>query len=156
MKNFNELINKEEMGISREFFQRYFSFQRPSEMLKFVYNTNDKKKSNDLTNVIKNGLSDLKNEIKKMSENEIEIEKPDKTVDIIEEVLQFNRQNQEGPGLKILTHDQMLSILPITLAQLKAGNNSEKLKNVTRQLLYLLYRSKKLPRMIYNNFINTT
>ena len=156
MKNFNELINKEEMGISREFFQRYFSFQRPSEMLKFVYNTNDKKKSNDLTNVIKNGLSDLKNEIKKMSENEIEIEKPDKTVDIIEEVLQFNRQNQEGPGLKILTHDQMLSILPITLAQLKAGNNSEKLKNVTRQLLYLLYRSKKLPKMIYNNFINTT
>ena len=149
MKNFNELINKEEMGISREFFQIYFSFQRPSEMLKFVCNTNDKKKSNDLTNVIKNGLSDLKNEIKKMSENEIEIEKPDKTVDIIEEVLQFNRQNQEGPGLKILTHDQMLSILPITLAQLK-------LKNVTRQLMYPLYRSKKLPKMIYNNFINTT
>ena len=125
-------------------------------MLKFVYDANDKNKNNNLINVIKSGLNDLKNEIKKMSENEIEIEKPDKTVDIIEEVLKFNRQNQEGPGLKILTHDQMLSILPITLAQLKAGNNSEKLKNVTRQLLYLLYRSKKLPKMIYNNFIYTT
>ena len=58
-----------------------------------------------------------------MSKNEIEIEKPDKIVDIVEKILQFNRQNQEGQGLKILTPDQMLSRLPITLAQLKAGNN---------------------------------
>ena len=50
---------------------------------------------------------------------------------------------QPGQGLKILTPDQMLSRLPITLAQLKAGNNSEKLENEIRQLLYSLYRSKK-------------
>ena len=75
MKNLNELINKEKMGINRELFKRYFNFQRPSEMLKFVYNTIDKKKNNDLVNVIKSGLSDLKNEIKKMSKNEIKIEK---------------------------------------------------------------------------------
>ena len=43
---------------------------------------------------------------------------------------------QRGQGLKILTPSQMLSRLPITLAQLKAGNNSEKLKNEIRQLLY--------------------
>ena len=49
------------------------------------------------------------------------------------------RRNQQGQGLKILTPDQMLSRLPITLAQLKAGNNSEKLKNGIRQLLYSLY-----------------
>ena len=49
----------------------------------------------------------------------------------------------EGKGLKILTPNQMLSRLPISLAQLKAGNNSEKLKNEIRQLLYSLYRSKK-------------
>ena len=49
----------------------------------------------------------------------------------------------EGKGLKILTPNQMLSRLPIPLAQLKAGNNSEKLKNEIRQLLYSLYRSKK-------------
>ena len=46
----------------------------------------------------------------------------------------------------------MLSRLPISLAQLKAGNNSEKLKNKIRQLLYSLYRSKKLTKKIYNNF----
>ena len=53
------------------------------------------------------------------------------------------RRNQHGQGLKLLTPGQMLSRLPITLAQLKAGNNSEKLKNEIRQLLYSLYRSKK-------------
>ena len=93
-------------------------------------------------NVIKIGLSDLKNRIKEMS-GEIEIEKPDKIVDIVEKILEFNRQNQEEQGLKILTPDQLISRLPITVAQLKAGNNSEKLKN-ERQLLYSLYRSKKI------------
>ena len=90
-----------------------------------------------------------------MSDDEIEIEKPDKVVDIVEEVLVFNRQNQEGQGLKILTPDQMLSRLPISLAKLKAGNNSEKLKNEIRQLLCSLYRSKKLTKKIYKNLINT-
>ena len=80
-----------------------------------------------------------------MSEDEKEIEKPDKILKIVEEILDFNnKQNQIGEGLKKLTPNQMLSRLPITLAQLKAGNNSEKLKNEIRQLLYSLYRSKKL------------
>ena len=48
-----------------------------------------------------------------------------------------------GEGLNILTPNQMLSRLPISLAQLKAGNNSEKLKNEIRQILYSLYKSKK-------------
>ena len=50
------------------------------------------------------------------------------------------RKNQSGEGLKILTPSQMLSILPISLAQFKAGNNSEKFKNEIRQRLYSLYR----------------
>ena len=99
-------------------------------------------------------MSDLKNEIEKMSKNETEIEKPDKTVDIVEKILQFNRQNQEGQGLKILTPDQLRSRLAITLAQLKAGNNSEKLKNEIRQLLYSLYRLKNLTKTIHNYLIN--
>ena len=49
----------------------------------------------------------------------------------------------------------MLSRLPIPLAQLKAGNNSEKLRNEVRQPLYSLYRSKKLTKTIYNNLINS-
>ena len=52
------------------------------------------------------------------------------------------RRNQQGQGLKILTPDQMLGRLPIILAQLKAGNNSQKLINEIRQLLYSLYSSK--------------
>ena len=64
------------------------------------------------------------------------------------------RRNQQGQGLKILTLDQILSRLPITLAQLKAGNNSQKLINEIRQLLYSLYRSKKLTKTIYNHLIN--
>ena len=48
----------------------------------------------------------------------------------------------------------MLSILPISLAQLKAGNNSEKLKNEIRQLLYYLYRSKKFTKELYKSMID--
>ena len=65
------------------------------------------------------------------------------------------RRSQQGQGLKTRTPNQMLSGLPITLAQLKAGNNPEKLKNEIRQILYVLYRSKKLSKTIYNNLINT-
>ena len=67
-----------------------------------------------------------------------------KILNYLEEI--FNEQS-EG-GLKILIPNQMLSGLPITLAQLKAGNNSEKLRNEIRQLLYSLYRSKKLTKQL--------
>ena len=81
-----------------------------------------------------------------MFKEEIEIEKPDKILKIVDEILSFNKTIQKESreqGLKILTPTQMLSRLPITLVQLKARNNSEKLKNEVRQLLYSLYRSKK-------------
>ena len=91
-----------------------------------------------------------KNEIEEMSDDEIKIQKLDKILDIVEKILEFNRQNQEGKGLRILTPDQMLSTLPTTLAQSKVGSNSE-----IRQLLYSFHRSKKLAKTIYNNFINT-
>ena len=79
-----------------------------------------------------------------MSENEKEIEKPFEVVDIVGKFLEFNRQNQnqKGQRLKILTPQQMLSRLPISLAQLKAGNNSQGLKNEVRQLIHLLQHSK--------------
>ena len=63
-------------------------------------------------------------------------------------------RNQQGKGSKILTPNQMLSRLPISLAQLKAGKNSEKLKNEIRQLLYSLYRSKKLRKQPYKSLID--
>ena len=123
-------------------------------MLKDLYRTNDKYKNNELVNVIKSGFSDLKNEIENMGEEEKEIEKSNEIIDIVEKILEFNKQNQQGQGLKILTPNQMLSRLPISLAQLKAGNNSEKLKNEIRQLLYSLYRSKKLTKQLYKSLVD--
>ena len=62
---------------------------------------------------------------------------------------------QEGTGLKILTPKQMLQRLPIALAQVKAGNNSESLLNEIRQIVYSLYRSKEITKKVYNNIIKT-
>ena len=91
-----------------------------------------------------------------MSKEEIANKKTDKILKIVEESLDYNKKlrKQQGLGLKILTPNQMLSRLPITLAQLKAGNNSEKLKNKIRQLLYSLYRSKKLTKQLYKSLID--
>ena len=71
-----------------------------------------------------------------------------KILDIVERILEFalKEQKQRGQGLKILTPNQMLNRLPLSLAQLNAGNNSEKLKNELWQLLHSLYRSKKLTK----------
>ena len=123
-------------------------------MLKSLYRKNDKKTNSKLVNMVKNGLSDLKNEIENMGEEEKEIEKPGEIIDIVEKLLIFNKQNQQGQGLKILTPDQMLSRLPISLAQLKAGNNSQKLKNEIGQLLYSLHRSKNLTKQLYKSLVD--
>ena len=63
--------------------------------------------------------------------------------------------NKEGKGLKILTNKQMLNHLPILLAQIQAGNNSNKLKTEIRQILYSSYRSKVLTKTVYNNLIKS-
>ena len=123
-------------------------------MLKDLCRINDKKNNSKLVDVIKSGLSGLKNETENMDEEEKETEKPNEIIDVVEEIIEFNQQKQGGKGLKILTPDQILSRLPITLAQLKAGNNSQELKNEIRELLYFLYRSKQLTKQLYNNLIN--
>ena len=69
VKELNKLISKEETGMKRELFQKHFNIQRPIFMLKYLYRTNFKKKNNDLVNLIKSGLSNLKDEIEEMSEN---------------------------------------------------------------------------------------
>ena len=70
-----------------------------------IQNTN---KYNRFVNVIKNGLFDLKNEIKKMSGDEKENEELNERVDIVEKIFEFNNQNQELQELKILAPNQML------------------------------------------------
>ena len=70
-------------------------------------------------------------------------------------IFQVSKESQDGKGLKILTPNQMLKRLPIALAQVKAGNNSESLLNEIRQIVYSLYRSKEITKKVYNNIINS-
>ena len=145
-------VTDEETDINDDLFHKYFQFQRPSDILMLLNKTNDTEKNNKLVNLIKNGLKDLKEEIKKMSEVEIENEDPELIVEIVEKIFKFNKQNQQkGQGIKILTPNQMLNRLPIALAQLQAGNNSYKFKNEIRQLLYSLYCSKNMTKQIYKS-----
>ena len=141
MNEITKYIAEEETDINEALFKRHFNFQRPSNIFNSLNNINDIKQKNKLINVIISGL-------KVMFEEERETEKPDKIVEIVEEILRFNKQKQEGQGIKTLTPDEMLNRLPISLAQLQAGNNSEKMKNEIRQLLYSLYCSKNISNLI--------
>ena len=101
----------------------------------------------------------MPDKMKKVIENvpekkTLKIEQNEKIINIVEHIFYFNEIAQSGQGLKILTPNQMLSRLTITLAQLNAGNNSEKLKNEIRQLLHSLYRSKKLTKQLYKSLID--
>ena len=93
-------------------------------MFKAIYTTNDRKKNDDLVDIINSGVNNFKNEIENMFEEEKEIEKPNEIVDIVEKIIEFNNRTQSGQGLNILAPEQMFSRLPIFLAQLRAGNNS--------------------------------
>ena len=127
--------------------------ESPSDMLQYLYMAKDRKENTKLVKSFNKALKGLEEEIENMSEEEKESKKPDKIVEIVEGILKFNKQTQEGKGLKILTPSQMLSRLPISLAQLQAGNSSEKLKNEIRQLFYSLYHSKNMAKQVYNNLI---
>ena len=81
-------------------------------------------------------------------------EESDEDIDTTDKPDLESEESIGGKGLKILAADQMLIRLPITLAQLKAGNNPEKLKNEIRQLLYSLYRSKNLTKQLYKTLID--
>ena len=75
--------------------------------------------------------------------------------DIIDDLKSGSDTSKKGKGLKVLTNKQMLNRLPILLAQIQAGNNSNKLKRETRQILYSLYRSKALTKIVYNKLIKS-
>ena len=81
---FNKWVNKQETSMNKELFKNHFSFQTPSALLKELYKTNNKEKNNKLVNVINSGLKDLKEEIKEMSEEEINTEN----------ILRFIKQKQ--------------------------------------------------------------
>ena len=95
VNEFNKWINKKETSINTELFTKHFNFQRPSNMFNFLNNINDIKKNSELVDVIISGLKDLKNEIKDMSKEERENEKPDTIVEIVEDILGFNKNKKQ-------------------------------------------------------------
>ena len=145
-------IKEEEKKINNELFQKYFTnYPSPSDMYKKLRET-EGKRNEDQVYAIKKVLNKMKKLIENVPEDrKLKIEENQKIIDIVERILYFN---QSGGCLKVLTLNQMLSRLPISLAQLKSGNNSEKLKNEIRQLLYSLYQSKKLTKQLYKSLID--
>ena len=125
-----------------------------SEMYKKLRET-EGDRNEDQVYSIKEVLNGIKEAIKNVPEDrKYMTEENEKIINIVEHILYFNQLEQQGQGLKILTANQMLSRLPYCLAQLKAGNNSEKLKNEIRQLLWSLYRSKNLAKQLYKSLID--
>ena len=148
-------IKRKEQNIKNEFFKAYFTdYQSPSNMYKKLSET--KSAVNEVrADSIKKVVSKFKRIIEYATKDDaLKTEEKEKIIDIVERILFFNQLNQSGQGLKILTPNQMLSRLPISLAQLKARNIFEKLKKEIRQLLYSLYKSKKLTKNIYKSFVD--
>ena len=123
-------------------------------MFKKLRDASDQKNKN-MVESIKKKLTKMKNIVKNVPKEKVfRVEENEKIIDIVEGILELNREKKSGKGLKISMPNQMLSRLPITLAQLKEGNNSEKLENKIRQLLYSLYRSKRLTKQLYKSLID--
>ena len=134
---------------------KYFTnYRSPSDMYKKLRKTEGTRNENRVY-LIKEVLNRMKKIIENVSKNKtFMIEENEKIINIVDRILYFDQLDQSGQGLKILTPNQILSRLPISLAQLKAGNNSKKLKNEIRQLLYSLYRSKKLTKNVYKILVD--
>ena len=149
-------IKQKEQNIHNYLFKEYFTnYQSPSDIYNKLSDAKKTEEHNIWINLTKSTLINLKKDIGNASKDDVnKTDEMNKIAKIVELILDFNERNQEGQGLKILTPSQMLSRLPISLVQLKAGNNSEKLKNEIRQLLYSLYRSKKLTTNIYKSLID--
>ena len=116
-------------------------------------------KNSKIVNQTIDSINELKNVVnkKEIPENE----NPNKIIDIVEKILEFKLKDffnninnqQKGAELKILTRKQMLQRLPIVLAQVKGGNNSENLLNEIRQIVYSLYQSKEITKKVCSNII---
>ena len=122
------------------FKENFYNYRSPSDMYKKLFERKGAVNEHHVY-LIKEVSTKMKKMIKNVCEdNAPKIGTNKQIIDLVESILEFNNKFQLGQGIKILTLNQMLSRLPISSAQLKAGNNYEKLKNEFRQLLYSLYR----------------
>ena len=138
-----------------QMFKKLFSYKNPEELEEALIGADTEKKNNELLNdlnikqnvlcdqiktnigVSRTGLENLAYIVKNILDN---VGLYNNMPDLASEGSTAQGKKQEAAGLKILSPNQMLSTLTISLAQLKGGNNSEKLENEIRQLLYSLYR----------------
>ena len=127
-----DIINKKKENINNELFKEYFDYSNPDTMIKRLKDASDKR-NEDMIESINKKLTKMKNVVKNMPKDKaFKIEENEKIIDIVEKILELYREKQCSQGLKILTPNQILSRLPITLVQLKAEKNSKKLKNEIR------------------------
>ena len=153
-RNLDEIKQKEQ-NINNDLFREYFKYQSPKDMYKKLIETENTEINQIKLDFIKKTLNRLQKIVDYVPKDKTyKTEENKKIISIAERILEFNQLNQSGQCLKILTASQMLSRLPVSLAQLKAGNNSEKIKNEIRQLLYSLYRLKKLTKQIHKSLID--
>ena len=149
-------INNE--GINPKIIKHYFGFNSLNEISKFLNEDSVDKAANVTT--IDQALTNLKTHIKKLSREGKQTAQLKLLANSVNKILNdaideaFNKvyndpvNEQQGQGLKILTPQQMITRLPILLAQLNGGHNSQKFKNEIRQIMYSLYRLKNLSKTI--------
>ena len=131
---YNNRINLDEVG------------QEQSDLLDYLFDFNSKTKLESKKGKIrKNDVFDSVRDLYKGRELVINTFK----------IGLFPLKSTTGTELKILTPKQLLQRLPIALAQVKAGNNSESLLNKTKQIVYSLYQSKEITKKVYNNIIKS-
>ena len=115
-KKLNRLIDTKTRNINDELLRKYFLVQDHGSLLeKLLRLRNNPERNKIQVDLINSGLKNLKKEIGDMSKEEIKIGNPNETVNLVEKILAFNRQ-QQGQILKIPTNNQMLSGLPLSLA----------------------------------------
>ena len=136
-------------------FKKYFTdYQSPSDMYKKLRETEGTRNENQIL-LIKEVLNRMKKGIKNVSKNrKVMIEEDEKIINIVVRILYFNQLDQSGHGLKLLTPNEMLSRLAISLAQLKAGNNSVKLEKQNQANFVFFEQIKKLTKNVCKSLID--
>ena len=150
-----------------QMFKKLFSYKNPGKLEEALIRVDAKEKYNDLLNDLNIKRTVLRDQIKtKIGVSRTRLENLANVVKNILDNVGLNdnmpdleseesaAQGQSAKKLKILTPNQMLNRLPVYLAQLNAGNNSENLKNEIKQFLYSLYRSNDLTKQIYKSLID--
>ena len=145
-----DIFKEKEKNIHNKLFNYYsnYNYLSPSNMLSILSNASDEINKNRV-NSINEKLTKIKNIVKNVPKDKaFKIEENEKIIDTIERILELNSENQLGLGLNILTPNQILSRLPITLAQLKAGSDSEKLKKRNQvNTVFFVQIKKNLQKM---------